>query len=178
MRRTIRTTTIVLGAVAATGLGLATAVAAPDTPTATATATTTATATPTAAPTGTATAAPVDSSTGTVTAQPPSYQITSSPVTVPVDPLSYPTIGGQCASAYHVAGDWVTPPGQPTQYAPSVHANGDSDIYVLDAEADLDSQNGTDSNGYPYFQGLDVTLGNHSWLHAKTGTFTWTCEPN
>jgi hypothetical protein len=114
------------------------------------------------------------------TAQAPqSYQLTSSTMTVPVNPLNYPTSHGLCGDGYHVAGDWVRPSGQwIEQYLPSVHANGDSDIYVNDTHPDESSQNGSDSNGRPYYRGLYVTLGNHSWTQAKQGSFTWTCEPN
>ena len=165
MRRTIRTTTIVLGVVAATGLGLTTAVAASDTDT------------PTATPTATATATTVAASDEVTAQPPPSYQLKSSIITVPVDPLRYPTSHGLCADNFHVAGDWSTALHY-WQYVPSVHANGDSDIYVDDTVPDENTQNGTDSDGNPYYQGLSVTLGNHSWTHSEQGTFTWTCEPN
>jgi hypothetical protein len=152
--RTIRTAVIALGAAAATGLGLATAGAQPpDTDT---------------------------------TAQEPtapeltSYQLTSSTMTVPVNPLNYPRSHGLCGDGYHIAGDWnLDPFAHGVEiYTPSVHANGDSDIYVYDAQPDGNSQNGTDSNGRPYYRGLYVTLGNHSWTQAKQGSFTWTCDPN
>ena len=114
------------------------------------------------------------------TAQAPqSYQLTSSTMTVPVNFLNYPTSHGLCADGYHVAGDWVRPSGQwIEQYLPSVHANGDSDIYIYNADPDESTQNGSDSNGRPYYRGLIVTLGNHSWTQAKQGSFTWTCDPN
>ncbi len=108
---------------------------------------------------------------------PEPYQLTSSVMTVPVNPLHYPTSRGLCAEGYHVAGDWVHPPG-PEVYLPAVHANGDSDIYVFDTQPDECTTNGSDSNGRPYYQGLYVTLGNHSWTQAKQGSFTWTCDPN
>ena len=114
----------------------------------------------------------------TAGAAPTSYQLTSSTMTVPVNPLNYPTSHGLCADGYHVAGDWVRPPGQPEQYLPSVHANGDSDIYIFNADPDESTQNGSDSNGRPYYRGLIVTLGNHSWTQSRQGSFTWTCEPN
>ena len=98
---------------------------------------------------------------------------------VPVNILHYPTSHGLCADGYHVAGDWVRPAGDwIEQYLPSVHANGDSDIYVYNTHPDENSQNGSDSNGRPYYRGLYVTLGNHSWTQAKQGSFTWTCDPN
>ena len=110
---------------------------------------------------------------------PTPYQLTSSTMTVPVNILHYPTSHGLCADGYHVAGDWVRPAGEwIEQYLPSVHANGDSDIYVYNTHPDENSQNGADSNGRPYYRGLYVTLGNHSWTQAKQGSFTWTCDPN
>jgi hypothetical protein len=152
MRRSIRTAVIALGAAAATGLGLATAGAQPP-----------------------------DSAT---TAQEPtapeltSYQLTSSTMTVPVNPLNYPTSHGLCGDGYHVAGDWYFDEiGGGWVYQPAVHANGDSDIYIFDSRVDRDSRNGSDSNGRAYYRGLYVTLGNHSWTQAKQGSFTWTCDP-
>ena len=114
------------------------------------------------------------------TAQDPaSYQLTSSVMTVPVNPLDYPTSHGLCGDGYHVAGDWYFDQEELYWYfQPSVHANGDSDIYVQNAHPDLNSQNGTDSDGRAYYQGLFVTLGNHSWTHSEQGSFTWTCDPN
>jgi hypothetical protein len=157
MRRTVRTAAIALGAAAATGLGLATAGAhPPDTET---TATDTTAQEPTAQ-------------------ELTSYQLTSSTMTVPVNPLNYPRSHGLCGDGYHVAGDWKFDPfAHEEYYAPAVHANGDSDIYVYAAGPD-DNQNGTDSNGRALYQGLYVTLGNHSWTQAKQGSFTWTCDPN
>ncbi|MGR7026502.1 hypothetical protein [Geodermatophilus sp. URMC 62] len=114
------------------------------------------------------------------TAQAPtSYQLTSSTMTVPVNLLDYPKSHGLCGDGYHVAGDWnFNQTGFVWIYSPAVHANGDSDIYIYGSYVDLNSQNGTDSNGRAYYQGLYVTLGNHSWTQAKQGSFTWTCEPN
>jgi hypothetical protein len=165
MRRTIRTAAIALGAAAATGLGLATAGAhPPDTDT-----------------------TAQEPTAQELTAQEPtaqeltSYQVTSSTMTVPVNPLNYPRSHGLCGDGYHVAGDWrIDPDGAGRVYQPAVHANGDSDIYIygFGSGVDRDSQNGTDSNGRPYYRGLYVTLGNHSWTQAKQGSFTWTCEPN
>ncbi len=110
---------------------------------------------------------------------PTPYQLTSSTMTVPINPAHYPQSHGLCADGYHVAGDWKLDPFAHVEYfAPSVHANGDSDIYVYDAEPDGNSQNGTDSNGRALYRGLYVTLGNHSWSQAKQGSFTWTCDPN
>jgi hypothetical protein len=170
MRRTVRTATIVLGTVAATGLGLTTALAAADTPTSTPTSTPSATAT---ASSGTATPTPT-----AVVDPPPSYSMTSPTISVPVDPLEYPNTHGICADDFHVAGDWYAGPNEDLIYTPSAHATGDSDVYIFDLSVDENTQNGTDSNGFPYYQGLNVTLGNHSWLHAKSGAFSWTCEPN
>ena len=158
MRRTIRTAAIALGVAAATGLGLATAGAhPPDT----------------------------DTTAQEPTAQEPtaqeltSYQLTSSTMTVPVNPFNYPRSHGLCGDGYHVAGDWHRDSDSGVWfYQPAVHANGDSDIYVFTLWVDHDSQNGTDSNGRPFYRGLYVTLGNHSWTQAKQGSFTWTCDPN
>src|SRR4028119_1268213 len=117
MRRSIRTAAIALGAAAATGLGLATAGAQPpDTDT---------TAREPTAPELT------------------SYQLTSSTMTVPVNPLNYPRSHGLCGDGYHIAGDWHRDADSGVWvYQPAVHANGDSDIYIFTSWEDHDSQNG------------------------------------
>ncbi len=157
MHRTIRTAAIALGAAAATGLGLATAGAHPP---------------------DTDTTAQEPTAQEPTAQEPTSYQLTSSTMTVPVNPLNYPKSHGLCGDGYHVAGDWEKLGPATWEFIPSVHANGDSDIYIFSTYADLNTQNGTDSNGRALYRGLEVTLGNHSWTQAKQGSFTWTCDPN
>jgi hypothetical protein len=110
-------------------------------------------------------------------AAPSSYTLQSSTVSVPVNPLKYPTLNGLCASGYHVAGSWQDDFEHPNYntFIPSVDPSGD---YIWVTNQDPTNQSGNDPQGRPYYQGLSVTLGNHSYLSSHDGYFTWTCDPD
>ncbi|MGI3785139.1 MAG: hypothetical protein ACRYG2_30640 [Janthinobacterium lividum] len=96
-------------------------------------------------------------------------------------------IHGQCAAGSHVAGSWVSggivsrtadSKGEQSNkvwQATGLDAHGD---YMSIKEADGQQQDGTDKNGDPIYQTVDVRLANASWVSSHTGWFTWTCDSN
>ena len=120
------------------------------------------------------------------TATESSYVLTSSKYNVSKFSDSQ-QIHAECADGSHVAGSWIsggivsrtagTKDGQSNEMwkASGLDAHGD-DMSV--DTADGQQQNGTDKNGDPIYQVVDVRLWNGSWISSHTGWFTWTCDAN
>lgn len=115
-----------------------------------------------------------------------SYVLTSSKINVAAHSDSQ-QMHGECADGFHVAGKWggggiVTslPNSRPVQFGGQWTASGLAahGSYISIGATIGQNQNGTDSNGKPTYQVIDVRLSNTSLLSSHTGWFTWTCNSN
>jgi hypothetical protein len=110
-----------------------------------------------------------------------SYQLTSSSYNV--SPASNSQqIHALCGDGYHVAGNWNNDPIKAPEngvaganWVPTLTIHGAD---IVQGSASGYQQNGTDSNGHPTYQGVDVRLHNISLIHSHAGSFTWTCDAN
>ena len=95
-------------------------------------------------------------------------------------------IHGDCAEGFHVAGSWdggivTSVPGArgarsaKTWTPTGLEAHGN---YIYVDEAVGQQQNGTDQDGSPTYQVVDVRLSNASLISSHTGWYTWTCNSN
>lgn len=107
-----------------------------------------------------------------------SYTLTSAPMTVGTGIGDSASMHGLCDSGFHVRGTLVPDMQGNGRLVPTVTLNGGSDMYVK-SSGGTDHNGGNDRYGWDWtYQGLNVTLGNHSWSQTQSATVTWTCDPN